>query len=94
MSNNIIPSPEKEKKLELTIENKAIQLLKDIESIRDSSYVSASNYLFMEEALRNLVHAEYYIVGALAYCKGIKTESILNQSGFMNSIMDHIKKSK
>lgn len=95
MSNENFLSPEKEKRLELAIENKAIQLLKDLEGIRDSSYINSSNYVYMEEVLRNLTNAEYYIVSALAYCKGIDAKQTTNAtSQIMNSVMEYLKKNK
>jgi hypothetical protein len=95
MKNDILSNPEKERKLELSIEDKCILLLKDLEQIRDSSNVLATNYDFMEEALRNLINAEYHIVTALTYCKGINAKKNEKTTAeIVNSVMDYLKKYK
>jgi hypothetical protein len=95
MKNDIISNLEKEKKLELEIEDKCILLLKDLEQIRDSSFVLTKNYDFMEEALRNLVYAEYYIVTALTYSKGLNAKKNEKATAeIVNSVMDYLKKYK
>lgn len=67
-----------EKKLELALEKLIQQLLIDLNTIEDRNRIDDSNFNYMAEVFNSLAKAEYHIVHALTWSKGVNPQKYVN----------------
>lgn len=85
-----------EKRLELLIEKVTTTIIRDLESINNSNFIDKSNMQDFINCYNHLAKADYHIIKALSYAKGIDPQKYVVESTteFFNKMLEAFKKTK
>jgi hypothetical protein len=85
-----------QKRLELLIDKATTTIIKDLETINNTNFINKDNLENFANCYNHLAKADYHILKALAYAKGIDPQKYAADSTtvFFNTMLDLFKKTK